>query len=117
MIRSNPFARPCAGRNDRRRRAPARRKYRAAARAADAIGVGVECRAARAPRLGNAAAAPHAEKVERIAARFFADFFSLESISTRSFIYFSGCTTIRSKSAASAMRVRRRIVVVRIHAR
>ncbi|MCS3393733.1 hypothetical protein NX868_10955 [Burkholderia thailandensis] len=115
MISSNPFARPCAGRNDRRRRAPARRKYRAAARAADAIGV--ECRAARAPRLGNAAAAPHAEKVERIAARFFADFFSLESISTRSFIYFSGCTTIRSKSAASAMRVRRRIVVVRIHAR
>nr|KGD08352.1 hypothetical protein DO63_5454 [Burkholderia pseudomallei] len=29
--------------------------------------------------------------------RFFADFFSLESISIRSFIYFSGRTTIRKR--------------------
>ncbi|ATF32248.1 hypothetical protein CO709_01605 [Burkholderia thailandensis] len=71
----------------------------------------------RSPRPVNAAAAPLAEKIERISVRFFADFFSLESISTRSFIYFSGCTTIRSERAESAMRGRRRIVVVRPRAR
>ncbi|AUG24891.1 hypothetical protein BURPS305_5780 [Burkholderia pseudomallei 305] len=42
-------------------------------------------------------AAPSAEKIERNATRFFADFFSLESISIRSFIYFSGRTTIRKR--------------------
>ncbi|WP_342321729.1 hypothetical protein [Burkholderia pseudomallei] len=37
------------------------------------------------------------KKIERNAMRFFADFFSLESISIRSFIYFSGRTTIRKR--------------------